>query len=77
MNQIQTLKRPTKKSEEIFNLLVSSVTEGKNDGSIDKNLDTTKISIVLWAEITGLVQQVSLRRDLYKKMDCLEPRSNI
>jgi len=53
--------------------LVSSVTEGKNDGSIDKNLDTTKISIVLWAEITGLVQQVSLRRDLYKKWTALNP----
>lgn len=53
--------------------MVSSVTEGKNDGSIDKNLDTTKISIVLWAEITGLVQQVSLRRDLYKKWTALNP----
>ena len=36
-------------------------------------LDTTKISIVLWAEITGLVQQVSLRRDLYKKWTALNP----
>ncbi|CEP77843.1 MAG: TetR/AcrR family transcriptional regulator [Defluviitoga tunisiensis] len=67
------VKKAYEKSEEIFNLLVSSVTEGKNDGSIDKNLDTTKISIVLWAEITGLVQQVSLRRDLYKKWTALNP----
>lgn len=67
------VKKAYEKSEEIFNLLVSSIMEGKSDGSIDKNLDTTKISIVLWTEITGLVQQVSLRKVLYKKWTGLTP----
>jgi len=66
------VKKAYEKSEEIFNLPVSSIEEGKNDGTIDSNLDTKKIAIVLWAEITGLVQQVSLRKDLYKKWTGLD-----
>lgn len=67
------VKKAYEKSEDIFKLLVSSIEEGIKDGSIDKYLDPIKISMVLWGEITGLVQQINLRGSLYKKWTNLMP----
>ncbi|PNR96809.1 TetR/AcrR family transcriptional regulator [Petrotoga sp. 9PWA.NaAc.5.4] len=68
------VKKAYEKSEDIFKLLVSSIEEGIKDGSIDKYLDPVKISMVLWGEITGLVQQINLRGSLYKKWTNLTPK---
>jgi hypothetical protein len=67
------VKKAYEKSEEIFKLLVSSVEEGIKDGSIDERLEPLKIAMVLWSEITGMVQQVSLRETLYQKWTGLKP----
>ncbi|POZ88867.1 MULTISPECIES: TetR/AcrR family transcriptional regulator [Petrotoga] len=67
------VKKAYEKSEEIFRLLVSSVEEGIKDGSIDERLEPLKIAMVLWSEITGMVQQVSLRETLYEKWTGLKP----
>lgn len=69
----QHVKKTYERSQEIFELLVSCVKEGIKDGSIDKEFDPSKISMILWGEITGLVQQVNLRGKLYKKWTGLTP----
>jgi AcrR family transcriptional regulator len=54
------------KSEQIFDYLKKSIQIGIKDNSIREDIDPEKMSMVLWSQTTGLVQQVKLRESLFK-----------
>lgn len=62
-------------SEELYKHLVRWIQEGLNDGSIRQDLEPQKLGMVLWAQTTGLIQQVQLRKKLFKKWSqTVEPK---
>lgn len=61
------------KSEKLFKYLILWVKEGIDDRSISTYFDPTKLSLVLWSEFTGMIQQVKLRKTLFKKWTSINP----
>ncbi|MFZ1292192.1 MAG: TetR/AcrR family transcriptional regulator [Melioribacteraceae bacterium] len=52
-------------------ILVDTIIEGMNDGSIRKDLDPVKTSLVLWGESLGVLQLATLKADiLCNEMKC-------
>lgn len=52
-------------------ILVETIIEGMNDGSIRKDLDPEKTALILWGESLGVLQLVTLKGDiLCNKMGC-------
>ncbi|MBK7103760.1 MAG: TetR/AcrR family transcriptional regulator [Ignavibacteriae bacterium] len=52
-------------------ILVETIIEGMNDGSIRKDLDPEKTALILWGESLGVLQLVTLKGDiLCNKMSC-------
>jgi len=52
-------------------ILVDTIIEGMNDGSIRKDLDPVKTSLVLWGESLGVLQLATLKADiLCNEMQC-------
>lgn len=56
-----------KGSEKIFNILRDSINEGIKDGSISEKISPEKMSILLWTQTTGTIQQLKLREPLYSQ----------
>lgn len=77
-SQIVSEKSDDEISKEIINtkiktnkILVDTIIEGINDGSISPDLDPIKTSLVLWGESLGVLQLVTLKGDIIcKEMDC-------
>lgn len=46
---------------------IDTIQEGINDGSINKNLDPLKTSLILWGETLGVLQLVTLKSALLEK----------
>ncbi|KLO25160.1 MULTISPECIES: TetR/AcrR family transcriptional regulator [unclassified Marinitoga] len=57
------------KSEEIYDILKLLILKGIDDGSIRKDIDVNKLSMLLWLQTVGIVQQFNLRKKLYENWD--------
>ncbi|WP_165973923.1 TetR/AcrR family transcriptional regulator [Marinitoga lauensis] len=65
------------KSEEIYDILKLLILKGIDDGSIREDVDITKMSMLLWLQTIGVVQQFELRKKLYENWDEKFPASEI
>ncbi|KAF2955318.1 TetR/AcrR family transcriptional regulator [Marinitoga sp. 38H-ov] len=54
------------KSEKIFDILKLAIKDGINDGTIRKDIDINKLSLLLWLQTVGIVQQFELRKKMYE-----------
>jgi hypothetical protein len=51
-------------TDDTFSVLVNSITQGIQDGSIRRDLHPMKTALVLWGQIAGLVQLVSSKGEI-------------
>ena len=60
-----------KKKMETNKILIETIIEGMNDGSIRNDLDPAKTALILWGESLGVLQLVTLKGDiLCTEMNC-------
>jgi AcrR family transcriptional regulator len=60
-DEVTTIKMATNQ------FFIDTIQEGINDGSINKNLDPLKTSLILWGETLGVLQLVTLKSALLEK----------
>ncbi|OQY10586.1 MAG: hypothetical protein B6I29_01120 [Marinitoga sp. 4572_148] len=65
------------KSEEIFDILKILFLKGIDDGSIREDIDVNKLSMLVWLQTIGVVQQFELRKKLYENWNEKFPASSI
>lgn len=57
-----------KVSNEIFALLADLAGEGVSDGTLQAEMDPRKLSVLLWAQISGVVKMIAGKSDLFEKL---------
>jgi TetR/AcrR family transcriptional regulator len=56
---------------ETNDIFINTIKEGIEDGSIRKDLDPVKTSLILWGEVLGVLQLVTLKGDiLFDHLNC-------
>ncbi len=60
-----------KESRKLFELVVNSVKEGMDDGSISIKMDPVKLSAVLWCQTSGVIQLAGLKENFFQMFSSL------
>jgi AcrR family transcriptional regulator len=50
--------------EDLFSNLTNAIKNGISDGSIRKDIEPVKMSLLLWAQTNGVLQLASIKRDM-------------
>jgi len=62
------LSKCSKVGDEIFSIIGDTISEGIEDGTLRSDLDPIKHSLALWGQVTGVLQIVSSKGAVLKKM---------